>query len=146
MPDIYRYIKKRKQPKKWHKMELYGLNCGFSGLIYNTIFFIAKKCKFSKIRKQKQKKKQKSRIFPPLQLPTDTDWLTATLEKKNKKRFVKRKELLKVNLHWIVSRKENDCRSLRVNTFNEVAHLAHALFLISDVTAGILPFEIHLLW
>lgn len=62
MPDIYRYIKKRKQQKKWHKMELYGLNCGFSGLIYNTIFFIAKKCKFSKIRKQNNRNHV---YFPP---------------------------------------------------------------------------------
>lgn len=39
-------------------MELYGLDCGFSGLMYN-FFVLPKKCKFS------EEKKKKSPIFHP---------------------------------------------------------------------------------
>lgn len=68
MPDIFGYIKKKKKKKnrtnKRHKMELYGLDCGFSGLMYN-FFVLPKKCKFSE-------EKKKNHLYFTLQLPTDT--------------------------------------------------------------------------
>lgn len=52
MPDIFGYIKKKEEEqnqKKWHKMELYGLDCVDLVVSYTIQFiFIAKKCKFSK--------------------------------------------------------------------------------------------------
>lgn len=64
MPDIFGYIKKKKRrtehkKKKWHKMELYGLDCVDLVVSYTIQFlFIAKKCKFSK-----------NHLFPLLPLP-----------------------------------------------------------------------------
>lgn len=76
MPDIFGYIKKKKEKEqnkiKWHKMELYGLDCVDLVVSYTIQFiFIAKKCKFSK----------NHWYSPPLQLPTDMDWQTATLRR-----------------------------------------------------------------
>lgn len=80
MPDIFGYIKKKKNrtkktnKKKWHKMELYGLDFVDLVVSYTIQFlFIAKKCKFSK---------KVTYPPPPLQLLTDMDWQTAMLRKK----------------------------------------------------------------
>lgn len=55
---------------KWFKL------CGFSGLIYNTIFFHCQKVQILK----KQKENYPPHPFP-LQLSTDKDRQTATLKK-----------------------------------------------------------------
>lgn len=89
MPDVFfGYIKKEEQnKKKWHKMELYGLDSVDLVVSYTIQFiFITKKCKFSKI----------TNIH--LQLPTDIDWLTVTLRKTLRE---ENGVILRVNPLWL---------------------------------------------